>query len=145
MGIAAVNNLKIKIKNFLHDPLILFLGIIVSCQIVIRYTNVSCFQIMLSLVLTLPDDKDRSRLLGKENRKIKDIERVSGAFLTISRRNIVEIRADSEEALELAKGLIMKSLKHRRAAEVRSGQSKEVDSPLIWDLRLAVYYTYSEV
>ena len=30
MGIAAVSNLKIKIKKFLHDPLILFLGIIVS-------------------------------------------------------------------------------------------------------------------
>ena len=101
-------------------------------------------QTMFSVSITLPTHEDRSRLLGKENKKIKDIELVSGAYLTIGKRNNVHIRAHTNEALELAEGMVMKSLKHRKAANIEV-QAKEVESPLIWDLRLAAYYTYSDV
>ena len=56
----------------------------------------------------------------------------------------MHIRAHTNEALELAEGMVMKSLKHRKAAKIEV-QAKEVESPLVWDLRLAAYYTYSDV
>ena len=99
---------------------------------------------MYSRKVTLPDDKDRIRLLGKENRKLKDIEHVSGASLTIE-GYIVHIMADTKDALTLAEGMVQKSVKHRRAAVTRPGHGREVENAVLWDLKLAVHYTYCDI
>ena len=108
-------------------------------------TDIIVLQIMYSLKLILPDDRDRARLLGKENRKLKDIEHVSGASLTIEQKYTVHIRADTKEALTLAEGMVRKSLKHRRAAEIGTVHEKEVENAVLWDLLLAVHYTYCDI
>ena len=120
-------------------------AIVNNCDRVYLFIDFVSLQIMSSVSITLPTKEDRSRLLGKENKKIKDIELVSGACLIIGKGNTVQIRAHTNEALKLAEGMVMKSLKHRKAANIGGVQPEEVESPLIWDLRLAAYYTYSDI
>ena len=66
--------------------------------------------------LSLPKSEARARLLGKEGKKCRDIEAVSGARLAIDGLR-VGICAPSETSLDLTLQLVMKSEAHRLAAK----------------------------
>jgi len=90
--------------------------------------------------LALPNDEARARLLGKEGKKCRDIEAVSGACLVIDGLR-VGICAPSKTSLDLALQLVMKSEAHRLAArKVILDRQKPVHA-LKSDLLLAAYYT----
>ena len=65
---------------------------------------------MYSLSLTLPDDKERVRLLGKENRKLKDNRTCGRGFSQIDKGLIVQIRAHTKDALRIAEEMVLKSI-----------------------------------
>ena len=65
--------------------------------------------------LSLPNGEARARLLGKEGKKCRDIEAVTGACLVVEGLK-VGIFASSKASLDLAHQLVLKSEEHRLAA-----------------------------
>ena len=92
-------------------------------------------------VLWLPNSEARARLCGKRAKKREDIEKVSGARLSIENLRVV-IRAPSEESLDLAIKMIKKSEDHRLAALKVIPTMPRPENVLKSDLLLAAYYTF---
>ena len=94
-------------------------------------------------VLLLPCKAARARLFGKGGRKREDIEKVSGAQLSIEGLSVC-IQSSSEESLHLAVQLVLKSEEHRLAALRVAPRVPGPNNALKSDLLLAAYYTYAK-
>ena len=66
----------------------------------------------------LEDGISRGRIIGKDGKKIKDIENVSAAKVAIF-GSVVYISADKEDSVKLAERLITKALEHCHASNVK--------------------------
>ena len=110
--------------------------------------NVGCdcnkliLQMISTLTVILPNEEAKARLKGKGGRKVRDIELVTGAKILIEKL-VVVIRAQSEQQAVMAKQLILKSESHRLAANAATGKQSEVDRHILYDLRMAAFYTTS--
>ena len=94
-------------------------------------------------VLLLPCQAARARLFGKGGKKREDIEKVSGATLSIEGLS-VRIQSFNEESLRLAVRLVLKSKEHRLASLRVAQRVPRPKNALKSDLLMAAYYTYSK-
>ena len=90
----------------------------------------------------LPSRDAMARVIGKDRVKIRDIEKVSGSSLEIVTTNMeVIITGPTEEAVVLARRLILKCIRHGLAANKSLGSRAVVKDAIKSDLIMAAYYT----
>ena len=90
--------------------------------------------------MTLPNDGiSRGRIIGKDAKKIRDIEQVSNAKVAVS-GNVVHISAEKEHSAKLAERMVIKALEHLQASNVKQKivQSENVVKA---DIAVAVFFT----
>ena len=89
----------------------------------------------------MPSDKfSRGRIMGKEGKKIQDIQEVSSAAFVVSGSEI-HISAVKEDSVKLAERLLMKALEHLEASNVKQKTVKLSRNVVKADIAMAVYYT----
>jgi rRNA processing protein Krr1/Pno1 len=99
------------------------------------------FQNMFRKTLTLPSDRfSRGRIIGKDGKKIQDIQEVSSAAVVVSGSE-VHISAEKEESVKLAERLVMKALEHLEASNVKQKTVKLSRNVVKADITMAVYFT----
>ena len=96
---------------------------------------------MLYCTVELPSAEARARLIGKDRAKVKDVEKISGACLQISNKEVC-ISGPSKVAIELARRLVCKCIQHGISANKAVEKQAEVKDVIRSDLYMAAYYTY---
>ena len=89
--------------------------------------------------LKLTSVHSRGRIIGKDAKKLKDLQIVSSAAVEVH-GDEVHISADKEDSVKLAELMIKKAIKHLEAAK----ETPKIETPknvVKADIMMAVYYT----
>ena len=93
--------------------------------------------------IELPSAEARARLIGKDGAKAMDIEKVSGARLQITMKE-VWIAGKSKVSTDLARRLVDKSIQHGLAANKVLSKQAELVDVIKSDLLMAAHFTYRD-
>ena len=94
---------------------------------------------MFKAEVHLPSELHKARVIGKNCRKLKDIESVSGAKLAVEGLK-VKIIAEKKESLDMAVRMVDKSNKHLEAS-FKVPKPQQPQDTLLCEFKTAAYWT----